>query len=233
VIASGLLIQPRERRVESDMNAVHVFPTRSYASAVRLPRGKPVTNGSTGDQPLSGEEQKRLVTAIAEEADRAAFQRLFVFFAPRLKTFVMRRGLGSGAAEEVVQETMLSVWRKAAYFNAEKAGVATWIYTIARNLTIDYQRRDRSGAAIEEDPSDEPDAPVTGEAIVLASEREERVRNALTFLSPEQLAVVRLSFFSEKPHVEIAEELGIPLGTVKSRVRLAMQRLRTLLDDLT
>lgn len=215
------------------MNAVHMFPETTIASATPLPRGGPVTVGGTADAPLSSDEQIRLVTAIAETADRDAFRKLFTYFGPRLKTFVMRRGLGATAAEEVVQETMLSVWRKASYFNAERAGVATWIFTIARNLTIDFQRRDRSGVALDEDPSERPDAPATGEAIVLAGEREARVRTALKSLSPEQLAVVRLSFFAEKPHVEIAEELGIPLGTVKSRVRLAMQRLRTLLDDLT
>lgn len=192
-----------------------------------------MTGGTESEAPLGTDEQIALIRAIADRQDRSAFARLFVHFGPRLKTFVMRRGLGATAAEEIVQETMLSLWRKASYFDASRAGVATWIFTIARNLTIDYQRRDRSGAAIDEDPSEAADAPVTGEAIVLAVEREERVRAALAALSPEQLAVVRLSFFSEKPHVEIAEELGIPLGTVKSRMRLAMQRLRPLLDDLT
>jgi len=188
---------------------------------------------SDQEQPLTSQDQIELLMEIASSGDRLAFERLFRHFGPRLKNFVMRRGLSVTVAEEVVQETMLSVWRKASYFDPARAGVATWIFTIARNLTIDYQRRDRSGVELDEDPSEAPDPPLSGEAMLMADERDERVRAAMTRLSADQLAVVKLSFFSEKPHVEIAEELGIPLGTVKSRVRLAMQRLRTLLEDLS
>ena len=170
--------------------------------------------------------------AIARDHDRAAFQRLYRHFAPRLKTFLMRPGLSAGMAEEVVQETMLSVWRKAHYFDPERAGAATWIFTIARNLRIDALRRTKGSAAYELDPSDEPDMPPSGETTMIETERDRKVREALTHLSEDQQAVVRLSFFSDKPHVEIARELDIPLGTVKSRVRLAMQRLRALLDEL-
>jgi RNA polymerase sigma-70 factor (ECF subfamily) len=215
------------------MNALADISEQSRQSAQAVPRGLLVTMMIGQEQPLTSDEQIALLAKIASSGDRSAFERLFRHFGPRLKTFVVRRGLSVTVAEEVVQETMLSVWRKASYFDPARAGVATWIFTIARNLTIDYQRRDRSGVELDEDPSEAQEPPLSGEDMLMADERDERVRVAMTRLSPDQLAVVRLSFFSEKPHVEIAEELGIPLGTVKSRVRLAMQRLRTLLEDLS
>lgn len=181
---------------------------------------------------FSPEEQRRLIEAMAVARDRNAFAALFSYFAPRVKSFLMGSGLDDTAAEEVTQETMLTLWRKASYFDPSRAGVSTWIFTIARNRRIDRQRRGRvqmTDSLL--DPSNEPDEPVSGEAMAIATEREERVREALGTLSNEQATIVRLSYFAEKPHAEIARELGIPLGTVKSRIRLALNRLRTLLDN--
>lgn len=180
---------------------------------------------------LSPEELIRLMDAVARTQDRTAFAQLFAHFAPRVKSFLVRSGLADAVAEEVTQEVMVAVWRKASCFDPGRAGAATWVFTIARNRRIDRLRRarPRKGDHVV-DPSDEPDMPLSGEAIALTAEREEEVRKALDALPSEQAAVVRLSFFVEKPHVEIARELGIPLGTVKSRLRLALNRLRTLLD---
>lgn len=181
--------------------------------------------------PPSADELCGMVRAIAVGQDRTAFAALFDHFAPRVKAFLVRSGLADGLAEEVTQETMLAMWRKASYFDPNRAGVSTWIFTIARNQRIDRLRRERLPSAelpvetIEAtDPSD------TGEEAVLAAEREGRVRTALGALPAEQAAIVRLSFFADKPHATIARELGIPLGTVKSRIRLALGRLRVLLD---
>ncbi len=184
------------------------------------------------ETPLTSEAQIDLLIAIARDRDRQAFARLFQYFAPRIKTFLMRPGLASGVAEDLAQETMLAVWRKAASFDPGRAGVSTWIFTIARNQRIDYLRRTRHLPEDAADPSDNPDGPQSAEATIIEIERDARIREALSQLSAEQAAVVRLSYFNDKPHVEIARELDIPLGTVKSRVRLAMQRLRALLDDL-
>ncbi|WP_081434070.1 sigma-70 family RNA polymerase sigma factor [Azorhizobium caulinodans] len=173
-----------------------------------------------------------MILAIAERQDRAAFAALFKHFAPRLKTFLMRSGLSATAAEEIAQETMLSVWRKAGYFDPAKAGAATWIFTIARNLKIDALRRERPVAQLPTEAEDTPDEAPNGEALVLAQEREDKVRAALSRLSADQANIVRLSFFQDKPHAQIAKELGIPLGTAKSRVRLALARLRALLEDI-
>jgi len=160
-----------------------------------------------------------MIGAIAARSDRAAFAALFDHFAPRVKSYMLRLGAEPQVAEELAQETLLTVWRKAAAFDRAKAAPSTWIFTIARNLRV-------------EDPSDEPDATPTPDAALAATQTEDRIRTALTTLPPEQSEVVRLSFFSDKPHSEIAAELKLPLGTVKSRLRLAMARLRDLLGDL-
>lgn len=171
-----------------------------------------------------------LVVAVASTRDRKAFADLFRHFGPRLKTFFMRGGMPEGLAEDLMQETMLSVWRKASYFDAARAGVATWVFTIARNLRIDHLRRQRNPADLPHEPEE---MPPSIENVLLDAERDLRVRNALADLSPEQQTIIRLSYYSEKSQTEIAGELGIPLGTVKSRTRLAMTHLRALLEDRT
>lgn len=179
-----------------------------------------------------GADLDGLILAIARDADRQAFAALFRHFAPRLKSYLSRTGLPANAAEELAQETMLAVWRKASYFDPARAGAATWIFTIARNLRIDLLRRERHRSTLDVDADGEPVDETSGETMLMTAEREARVRAALSALSEEQAAIVRLSFFQEKPHSAIAQELGIPLGTAKSRVRLALARLRVLLEDL-
>ncbi|MCK0208519.1 sigma-70 family RNA polymerase sigma factor [Starkeya koreensis] len=177
-----------------------------------------------------GDTLARLIRQVATERDRQAYARLYSFFAPRVNAFLRRSGLPPGAAEEVAQETMLSVWRKASYFDPARAGASTWIFTIARNQRIDHLRRMRTANVAESAVPVEDELEPSGEALMLCAERESSVRAALKALSEEQATVVRLSFFSDKPHSEIARELGLPLGTVKSRVRLALGRLRALLE---
>lgn len=182
--------------------------------------------------PAPREDMSALIVAIAQRADREAFARLFRHFAPRIKGFLVRNGLPANAAEELAQETLLAVWRKAGYFDPARAAASTWIFTIARNLSIDLKRRERYGdtfrAEAQEDEVDE----TSGETILMTAERDARVQAALAKLSEEQATILRLSFFQEKPHSQIAQELGIPLGTAKSRVRLALSRLRSLLEDV-
>lgn len=166
--------------------------------------------------------------AVALRRDRAAFAELHRHFAPRLAGFLARGG--GGDVEELVQETMLAVWRKAESYDPAQAGVATWIFTIARNLRIDALRKEgraRPGALPQRD---EVDSAPDGEAQVLASEREAQVRQALGQLPADQAEVVRLTYYTEKTQAEISRELGVPLGTVKSRLRLAAKRLSALLE---
>ena len=169
-----------------------------------------------------------LIGRIATAADREAFAALFRHFAPRLKSYALRLGASGAAAEELAQETMLTVWRKAGRFDPARASASTWIFTIARNLRIDALRRERPQPA----PADEADPSPLADLVLSGSEHDLRVRRALGALPPEQLQVIELSFFSDAPHAAIAERLGLPLGTVKSRLRLAMNRLRALLEDL-
>ncbi|MGH6911620.1 MAG: sigma-70 family RNA polymerase sigma factor [Phenylobacterium sp.] len=167
---------------------------------------------------------------MALERDREAFARLFVYFAPRLKAWLIKSGAAPGAAEDFAQEAMLTVWRKADLFDPRKAGAATWIFTIARNRRLDMLRRDSR-------PLPTPEIALAGEEIqgpdeVLSmAEDAERVRQALSQLDGPQVEVLRLAFFLESPHSEIARRLGLPLGTVKSRIRNAMIRLRSILEQ--
>ena len=164
-----------------------------------------------------------LLGLVAAHQDRAAFAALFAHFAPRVKAYLMRLGSPSAVAEELAQEALLSVWRKAHLFDPSKASAATWLFTIARNLRIDAIRRERRPELDPEDfmPEPDPDA----DAGLMLAENEGRLRLALKQLPADQIQVVELSFFADKPHSQIAQELGIPLGTVKSRLRLAMGRL--------
>ena len=172
-----------------------------------------------------------LVMRVAA-GDKQAFAALFRFYAPRLKSFLTRQGYGDIECEDLVQETMLSIWRKASSFDSSKAGVSTWIYTIARNLGVDRRRRDGRGANWRELVTfDDVDPDPSVEARLIASQSETRVRNALTALPDEQAAVIHMTFYGEDPQAVIAKTLGIPLGTVKSRVRLALARLRKTMDD--
>jgi RNA polymerase sigma-70 factor (ECF subfamily) len=181
----------------------------------------------------------QLIQAVATRQDRAAFIQLFEHFAPRIKTFMLRSGSREATAEEIAQETMLSVWRKAGTFVPGSAGAAAWIFTIARNLRIDALRREQRESPSKLDIEKEDaigsqiDERLTPESQVAAAQMEQRVRKAMAQLSSDQMRVIELSFFGDKPHGEIAELLQIPLGTVKSRLRLAVARLRALLGDMS
>lgn len=183
-------------------------------------------------QPEGGPDYADLIQSIAQRRDRQAFAALFAHFAPRVKAWMLRSGVNPTAAEELAQETMLSVWRKAHLFDPQRAGASTWIFTIARNLRIDAIRRERHPSDLMPDPTEEPDAPVQADRVMAMSQQETRIRSALSLLPPEQAEVIRKAFFEDKVHAEIEQELGIPLGTVKSRLRLAMTRLRAALGDL-
>lgn len=186
---------------------------------------------SNGD-PVQHDEADpaRLIQAIATRADRGAFVALFTRFAPRVKVYLLRLGLDNATAEEHAQEVLLVVWRKATQFDPARATAAAWIFTIARNLRIDAARRAQRTPPLP-DPADEPSPEPGADAVLAAEDRSTRVRAALAALPAEQADVIRLAFFDDRPHADIERVLGIPLGTVKSRLRLAISRLRGLLDE--
>jgi len=210
------------------MNAIVIDPSRCSHEGRAPPPGKVrrVSEPTTASQGFA-----EMIGAIAARGDRGAFAALFGHFAPRVKSYMLRLGADPRLADELAQETLLTVWRKAAAFDPAKAAPSTWIFTIARNLRIDAARRARRVEPAD-DPSDAADAEPAPDEALVAAQSETRVRQALASLPLEQAEVVRLSFFSDKPHSEIAAELRLPLGTVKSRLRLAMRRLRDLLGDL-
>jgi RNA polymerase sigma factor (sigma-70 family) len=173
----------------------------------------------------------RAVQAVATARDREAFQRLFDHFAPRVKGYLMRLGAGNAVAEDLAQDAMLAVWRKAALFDPSKASASTWIFTIARNLRIDAIRKERRPELDPNDPALLPESERHADETIDWAQAEDRLRAALADLPQEQAQIIALSFLAEKPHSLIAIELGLPLGTVKSRIRLAMARLRLALGD--
>lgn len=173
------------------------------------------------------EETDETLLARVAQGNRDAFARLFAAYAGKVKGYLLRLGAPAAAAEDLAQDAMVSVWRRAASFDPSKAKASTWIYVIARNAWIDRLRREktefayRSVTVFSEESDDEApdDAAVRGQT-------EAQVEAAIATLSEEQKQVVRLSFFEDRPHSEIAERLSLPLGTVKSRLRLALIKLR-------
>jgi len=171
----------------------------------------------------------RLIEAVALRRDREAFAQLFSHFAPRLKAWLMKSGATAAAAEDFAQDAMLTVWRKADLFDARKARAATWIFTIARNRRLDMLRRDARPLPTPEIELSEMEVQRPDD-ILAASQDAERIRDALSRLKPDQVEVLRLAFFLDSPHSEIAQRLELPLGTVKSRIRNAMIKLRLILE---
>ena len=172
------------------------------------------------------------IAAVAARRDRAAMAALFDFYAPRLNAYLIRLGTERGTAEDMTQDVMATVWRKAALFDPAKSSVATWLYRIARNRRIDLLRRDRvdfldpgDGAL---DPVDESGA--GADTRLDHQGREDLLHRAMGSLPDEQVVLVRLAFFDGLSHSEIANRTGLPLGTVKSRIRLAFGRLRRALE---
>jgi len=167
-----------------------------------------------------------LLAQVAAQ-DRAAFAALFGRYASKVKGYLFRLGARGAQAEDLAQDAMVAIWRRAASFDAAKAKASTWIFVIARNAWIDRLRRERvelayrgsldlSEESDDERPDDAAERMQTGE----------QMQSALALLSEEQRQVVQLSFFEDRPHSEIAERLSLPLGTVKSRLRLALMKLR-------
>ena len=178
-------------------------------------------------------ERERFAQAvedIARDQCRSAFSTLFEYFAPRVKSFLIRLGTDYMQAEELAQEVMITVWRKAGQFDRTQASVSTWIFRIARNRRIDAFRREKTLDADSEEPALIPSALPHPEDSFDAVQLEERVQEAMKDLPEDQLILLRAAFFEGLSHSEIAERMNLPLGTVKSRIRLAFQKLRTRLQ---
>ena len=169
-----------------------------------------------------------LVFRVRDHQDKAAFAALFRHFAPRVKAFLMKSGASEALAEECAQDVMATLWQKARLFDAERASVATWVFTIARNRRIDALRKSRRP-----EPEDLPwgPEPEPDQAEVFEAQQEtERLGAALSQLPLKQRVLIERAYFGDLSHSEIAAETGLPLGTIKSRIRLALDRLRYQMD---
>jgi len=171
------------------------------------------------------EVDKKLIAEIADSRNISAFRKIFESYAPKIKSFAFKLGSESGVAEDIVQETMLAVWRHSHLYNQSKGSVSTWIYTIARNKRYDNLRR---GMRPEPDPLD----PSFLKYQATPEENVEKIREEIIFkkaisnLPDEQSKIIKMSFYEGKTHQDLADELNLPLGTVKSRMRLALKKIR-------
>jgi RNA polymerase sigma-70 factor (ECF subfamily) len=190
-----------------------------------------VANANDPGDPRSKATQfAECIAQIAAEQSEEAFDVLFRYFAPRIKSYCLRLGADASSAEEITQEAMISMWRNAAQFDPSKASPSTWIFTIARNLSID---RFRKGRRPEFDPNDpafvreDQDPP---DRLVDRMDFEKNIRGLIDLLSANERNVLTLSFYENLSHAEISRQLGLPVGTVKSRIRLAFAKIRSALE---
>lgn len=169
---------------------------------------------------------------LSKGEDAGAFRTLYETYAPRVKAYMQRRGADAATAEDLAQETLLTVWRKAALYSSERGSAAAWIFTIARNLRIDRLRQQMPVQSLADDYRETAsDAPPPDDALHGAEVRR-RIQTVLGELPPDQHEVVVLAYVEGLSQSEIADRLAIPLGTVKSRMRLAYRRLRPAVEDL-
>lgn len=178
----------------------------------------------------SNQPDAQLLARIAT-GDKAAFAEIFNRYAVRIKAFIMRGGTVSDDADEIAQEVLVTVWRKAHQFDETKAGASTWIFAIARNRRIDLIRRRARPEPDPEDPLFQPAAEPTGIEALSAQQMADRVREGVAQLPADQRMVVRAAFYDGLSHAEIATLFDLPLGTVKSRIRLSFKHLRGVLGD--
>lgn len=180
----------------------------------------------------SASELAACLIAVAESQDRTAFIALFDHYAPKLKTYFRGLGVSSSMAEDLVQETMLALWRKAHYYDPAKGPPSAWVFAIARNLRA-TRLRERRLILIEGDPPMMQDPDPRQDDLVVAAEIRCRVRRVLEDLPKEDADLLKASFLERKSHPDIARERNLPLGTVKSRLRRILVRLRKALIELS
>ncbi len=175
-----------------------------------------------------------LLSEVGSNRDRAAFIRLFKHFAPLIKGYSLSktpRDMGVENSDELVQEVMLKVWQKAPYFDSRKAAASTWIYTIARNCRIDLLRRGakHQNTGLEADDVWQPDEDNEPYSLLQHSRDHDSIKSCFRQLPVEQSHILTKVYMEGKSHSEVASELDLPLGTVKSRVRLALKKLQVML----
>lgn len=191
-------------------------------------------NAAKSPPELTVREASLLLVRVAEARDRTAFTTLFRHFGPRLKAFLMRTEHDEDRVESVVQDVMLSVWRKAHTFDPTKSNASTWMFTMARNRLIDTVRQEGRRRRLSDELAREPDATEESgtDFDIERWESGEQIKRLMKDLPSEQARAVVLAFIEGKSHRDIADDLGVPVGTIKSRIRLAFKRMRANLGDV-
>lgn len=184
------------------------------------------------DCALDSKQLTELLQHVADRKDKKAFSVLFKHFAPRVKSYIFKLGSDETMAEELAQQTLLQVWRKAHLFDSEKAAASTWIFRIARNLRLDLIRKERHFDYDDMDFTTIEDSSDTPEQMLDRSEEVMLMREALETLPGDQRDIIHLSFYEGLSHGDIADHLDLPLGTVKSRIRLAFQKLKAQVETI-
>jgi RNA polymerase sigma factor (sigma-70 family) len=215
--------KPRKRFAGASNDEVAV---ELYVIADEVKR-YPANTGATGERGYVGNLAfADLVEAVGVDRDRRAFAALYDHFAPRINAYLTRSGVTPASAGDLTQEVMAKLWARANQFDRNRSTVSTWLFRIARNARIDHLRGQRGERPLGEEALSVPDSGQAPDDAVSGLQWEERVRAAMSSLPPKQLAMVKLAFFDGLSHREIAEQTGLPLGTVKARIRLALARLR-------
>lgn len=215
------------------MRSAHFSPGLAVPNCCIAPRAtaRMMPSMSTMD-PSPEASLEADIRAVAVRQDRAAFARVFAYYGPRVKAYLRRLGADDAVAEDLTQEVLLTVWRRADQFDRARASLGTWVYTIARNKRIDALRRERRPDFDPDDPALVGDAESSprGDRVAEARQARRQMMAAVEHLPVEQARLLRIFYFEDKPHSVIAAELGLPLGTVKSRLRLALGKLRVLMN---
>lgn len=188
---------------------------------------------SNTDEEITQQSLSQMLTAVGQSKDIEAFESLFRHYGPRVRAYMAKLARDGQAAEELMQETMLAVWNKAHQFDPARGNVSSWIFTIARNLRIDSYRKDKRPTFDPSDPAFVPDDVPPADVEFEGRQQADRLHRAMETLPSEQLELLKLAFFNEESHSTIAAKLGLPMGTVKSRIRLAFAKLRAALEDNT
>ena len=177
-------------------------------------------------------DHHKLLELIALNRDKEAFEQLFIYFAPRVKAVLMKQSSDANTAEDLMQETMLTVWNKADKFSKYRGSVSAWIFTIARNKRIDGYRKQGTKHYLDIEDIELTDDAMGSEEILISNERDKMVTDISNTLPIEQKEIIEMSFVKELSQTEISKALGIPLGTVKSRMRLAYKKIRKSVEEV-
>ena len=209
-----------------------LFPeTVGFSNLSAYEDGTLANHSSSNTEEVDNRRLASWLKSVAEEKDKVSFGHLFDFLAPRIKGFLRRSGTLESHLDDLTQEVMLKIWRYAGRFDPAKGKVTTWVFTITRNVRIDMIRKENRPEPDMNDPYFVTSPPAESDEIIFAKQTSSSINAAIDSLPHEQREILKYAFYEEKSHAEIASNTGLPLGTVKSRIRLAFNRLKKSLTE--